>query len=138
MGMYEKYSAWPEWLRWLIFLPSSLLCATAMAWVLRLTAQAEDAFQIVVDLGFPVLWQSIFLGCIFFLVPRGKMGFVWTFFGLRTVFSIGYFAIGIWGLYRGIETSQEWAYWKSGIAELIVFAGSLGVISQLKTDPEGL
>jgi len=95
---------------------------------------APGVLQIVVEMGFPVLCQSLFLGLVFYTVPKWKMAWVKFFFVLRTIFSIGYIILGVVGLYRGVEVASEWEYWKAGIAEAIVFFGSLGVMYELKKD----
>jgi hypothetical protein len=105
-----------------------------MAWCLRFTLLVNDAFQIVVDMGFPAMCQVLFLGLVFYTVPKWKMGWVKFFFILRTIFSIGYIILGVAGLYHGVAVASEWGYWKAGIAEAIVFFGSLGVIYELKDD----
>jgi hypothetical protein len=137
MRVYEQYGRWPVWVRWLFFLPLSFVGAAALAWGLRfvvLVSAPIGVSQIVVDLCFPVLCQSLFLVLIFYTVPKWKMGWVTSFFILRTIFSICYIILGVVGLLRGLEVASEWEYWKAGIAEMIVFFGSLSILFQLKSD----
>ncbi len=132
MGVYEKYNKWPEWLRWILFLPLSLIGSTALAWIMRITL-SQDALKIVVDLGFPLLWQALFLGFIFFTVPRCKMGWTITFFSLRVIEAIIYIGVGIWVMCVVPEDPPTWAdYWKQGVAEVIAVLGSIGVLTSLK------
>ncbi len=135
MVIYERYCKLPVWIRWLLFLPLSFIATTALAWSLRLIVQFNPIVeppQIIVDLGFPVLCQSIFLGLVFYTVPKWKIGWVKSFFIFRTIFSIGYIILGVVGLLQGLKAASEWEYWKAGIAEAIVFLGSLYVMYELK------
>lgn len=136
MKVYEQYCKWPICVRWIFFLPLSFIAAVVLAWCLRFIVliNAPGVLQIVIDLGFPVLCQSLFLGLIFYTVPKWKMGWVKFFFILRTVFSIVYITLGVVGLYHGVEGASEWEYWKAGVAEVIVFFGSLSIIYELKHD----
>jgi len=133
MGVYERYGEWPSWLRWILFLPVSFIGATAVAWSIRFLNALEFP-QIAVDLGYPVLWQSCFLIFVFFTAPKKKMGWIKFLFILRTIFLMGYIILGVVGLYQEIEASFEWGYWKAGIAEMIVFFVSLGIMRTLKDE----
>jgi hypothetical protein len=137
MRAYKRYCKCPVLVRWLFFLPFSFVGAIALAWSLRfivLVSAPKGVHQIVADLAFPALCQLLFLGLIFYTVPKWKMGWVKFFFIIRTIFSIGYVIFGVVGLCRGVEAASEWEYWKAGIAEGIVFFGSLYIMYELKNE----
>lgn len=137
MKVYEQYCKWPIWIRWIFFLPLSFIGAGLLAWAFRFAFQFLSPFeisQIIIDLTFPALCQYVFLCLVFFTVPRWKMGWVISFFVMRTLFSISYIVLGITGLLNGVETTSGWEYWKAGIAELIVFFTSLSVFTFLKDE----
>jgi hypothetical protein len=134
--VYEQYCKLPVFVRWIFFLPISFISAVVLAWCLRFAVLFNDpgVSQIVIDLGFPVLCQSLFLGIIFYTVPKWKMGWVKSLFALRTIFSMVYIILGVVGFYHGVEGTSEWGYWKAGIAEVIVFFISLSVMHELNHD----
>ncbi|MDF7809577.1 hypothetical protein P4E94_19220 [Pontiellaceae bacterium B12219] len=137
MGVYEKYCGWPEWLRWVLFLPMSLIGSTVIALLMSIIL-GQDALRIVVDLGYPLLWHALFIGSVFYTVPRRKMGWAITFVSLRVISAILYI---IWGLVSTLilpDRIPDWEipgwsdYWKQGVAEVIVVIGSIGVLATLK------
>ena len=132
MAITKTWLRLPTFVRWILFLPVSVFVGAGFAWLLRVVWSRFVDFPIVVDLGFPVLCQTCILGCVFFTVPAGHMIFLWSLFSLRTLFSVGYIALGIWGLSAGHEFATNWTYWKGALGEAIVLLGTLCVVKELK------
>ena len=140
----DKSIAWftglPEWLRWLLFLPVSIVLTTIVALLVKFAMSSWETggWDILDALIFPAVIYSIFLMAIYFTVPRAKKIFLAVFIVVRSVLLLLFISltlIGLLDLLPELELSREftwWDWWAPFIGEVIVLFASLGVWFHLK------
>lgn len=127
-SLLEKYDRIPEWIRWVICWPLSLL-GGVLAWLVIYSAGDVDEMPDVIPrLAHPVLVQVVFLALLYFTVPRAKIVLVVVFMLLRTLPGL-LLLVGMWLSALGVLSAEEMQidrdWWLSLVGELLTFAASV-------------
>jgi len=137
------YATFPEWLRWVLCWPISLVGAVGLwlifALVLNYTAKAP---QFVIRLLHPIFVQVLFLGLLHETLPRAKFGILLTCVILRSLFLLLYLGalacmiLAYFGVIGGVAQPFEpvnatWVY--EFLGEIGVVAASIGVLAYLRS-----
>ncbi len=80
----EKYHNLPEWARWILCWPLSLITAALLAWTI-VWVNSEYFSSFAIGVLHPPLAHGIFLWCIYVTVPRAKLVVLLTFIILRSL-----------------------------------------------------
>lgn len=132
----ERYESLPEWLRWILCWPISAFFSLVFGWLLLLTA-GREAFEEVVRLSHPVIIQVLFLGAIFFTVPRAKLAFVVAFIVLRSVFLLMFAVVTPLVLLEIVPKPDDlvldWqSWWRPFLGEVLTLAASIATFRTLR------
>lgn len=128
MSLEEKYDNLPEWLRWILCWPISIIIPVIIGIIYYYTGYyIVGAFKLILDITYPPLVHSIFLIILFRTIQRGKILFLIFFTILRLILSTmalinpedGYLNI-------------EWI--KDTISEVIVLISSIVIIVTLRRE----
>ncbi len=93
------YESWPEWLRWILFLPIGLIISVILTTLMGITLTIiggtlfdGDTISDIRLFAVSSIWwaggQAIFLGSVFSTVPRKKIEWIKGFMILRIQISI--------------------------------------------------
>jgi len=137
----QRYEAFPEWIRWIICWPISLLISVALWWLLSVRFVADSDFffleHVILRLAHPVVVQICFLVAIYYTIPRGKLGIALTFIILRTFFLVFFLVLTpllLLGVVPQIEeVPMNWGHWWAPfLGEVLTLAASVATYSLLR------
>ena len=140
----QRYEALPEWIRWIICWPISLLISVALWWCFRarFVADSEGSVfffleHVILRLAHPVVVQICFLVAIYYTIPRGKLGIALTFIILRTLFLVFFLVLTpllLLGVVPQIgEVPINWEHWWAPfLGEVLTLAASVVTYSLLR------
>lgn len=131
LTIMQRYDALPEWLRWIICWPMSLVIAVAVWWLVATGALSAGAYAFIIRLSHPVVVQVSFLVAIYYTVPRAKLGIVLTFIILRTfflVFFLVFTPLLLFGVLPQEEVPMNWEdWWGPFLGEVLTLAASVSI-----------
>lgn len=115
MGLLERYKLWPEWVRWILLIPLSLLCWAPFV-VVSIILASIDQFGVA-----PGAFIQGGAASYVFVVfsPRGKSV-------VARLIVIGYLTITLTGLMEIILSSEDWLLFVTGFFG--VFGATIGGI----------
>ncbi len=87
-SLSDKFSQLPEWLRWILFLPVSLLFSFLIGPIFYIISYMDGPVVFVMAILHPAIIQLLFLLMIFHTVPRGKLTWIKVLIGIRSIFLI--------------------------------------------------
>ena len=140
--MLEKYEALPEWLRWIVFLPISAIAPVILTCIMTLfwTNYHET---LLADIASPVIIWFLFLGMIYYTVPRGKLIWVKILIGIRVLFLVILVLLPIVAIVISLakgegniffEIYDDWSILKDIVTEVLILAASLMLLNYVKED----
>lgn len=138
MSWYEKtiehYQGWPEWLRWILFLPISFVLSVFFGYAILLSANFAGIFTPTrADILHPVIVQTFFLLFVYITVPRSKLVWVAAFIGLRSLWLLLFIAQPVLNLI-GTDIAYDSAFFKDALGEVLTLAVSVYVYQKLKKE----
>ena len=88
MKLTDRYNTLPEWMRWILCWPLSLIIAVLCSWLFLFVnsfLDGEFMRSLITGVIHPPLCHAIFLLCIYWTVPRAKLAVLLTFAILRSL-----------------------------------------------------
>ena len=135
-----KYNKLPRWLRWILFLPISLISSVALwfiiLWFFLTPADGSIdifSFGFVIEILHPVVVQVIFLALVFFTVPRGKLIWVKALIMLRALILLFFIAQPVLN-FMGADLPYDIEFLKDLIGEILTLAASIWLFRELKNE----
>lgn len=140
VAIIKWYNKWPEWLRWILFLPISLIFSI-IAWfiILRFFLIPRDGdldifcIPFVINVLHPAIVQMIFLFLVFLTVPRGKLICVKILIILRSLVLIIFITQPIIN-FMGAGLPYDIIFFKDFIGEILTLAVSTYLFKELKKE----
>ena len=138
--MLERYNKWPEWVRWILFLPISFVFSVALwffiLWFFLTPADGSIdifSFGFVIEILHPVVVQVLFLALVFFTVPRGKLIWVKTLIILRALILVFFVAQPVLN-FMGADLPYDIEFLKDLVGEILTLAASIWLFRELKEE----
>ncbi len=131
----------PEWVRWIICLPASVICAGTGGWIVYSNAHYLGTYDFVLLAVHPAIIQGLFLFVLHTTLPRWKNGIVLSMIILRTIIlmlfvrEIIMMLLAYSGVIKGIDDPFQLvdAIWtRQLIGEIIVLAVSITLFRALR------
>jgi uncharacterized membrane protein len=136
----KRYNKWPEWVRWILFLPISFVFSVALwffiLWFFLTPADGSldiFSFGFVIDILHPVVVQVLFLALVFFTVPRGKLIWIKTLIILRALILVFFIAQPILN-FMGADLPYDIEFFKDFAGEIFTLAASIWLFKELKEE----
>lgn len=124
--MYKWYLQWPEWLRWVLFLPISFLFAGLGVLVAFGAGSLAGAYTFVSEVMGPIVFFSLFLLVLYKTTPRKKAAI--TIVALVVLGAIYLFEVGIFFAELIIlDRISDNMTWKDTIGTLLAVASGIFV-----------
>lgn len=136
----ERYNKWPEWVRWILFLPISFVFSVALwffiLWFLLTPTDGSIdifSFSFIIEILHPVVVQVIFLALVFFTVPRGKSTWVKTLIILRALILLFFVAQPVLN-FLGADLPYDIEFFKGLVGEILTLVASIWLFRELKEE----
>lgn len=141
-----KYNKLPEWLRWILFLPISLISSIIIWFVINSSAGyaafGDAGTGVIGEILHPVIVQALFLWFVFATVPRWKIKWVKFLIIIRSLLLVGLIMSPIllflcMKLQIDIDTSHppyDWGFFRMLTGEIITLLISIEIFEILKNN----
>jgi len=130
-GIRRQYNGLPEWLRWMLFFPVSLIISVVAWFAIASSARMAGAFAFVLAILHPAIVQVLFLLFVFYTIPRFQLESVLVFIVLRSSLLIFFIASPILS-FLGEEQIYDWIFVKELSGEVLTLVASLWFYKELK------
>lgn len=138
-GIIEKYERLPEWLRWIICWPISIIVAV-LYWQIIYLVHGFEILDIVLRIAQPVVIQVLLLVMLYTTVPRAKVWIVLAVVILRALFLLFFLGMTILLVSGVVATDVEmtWGdWWLPLIGEILTVLAALLTFGVLKEQQDG-
>jgi len=131
--LIQKYNNSPEWLRWILFLPISFIISTITWFFLDSSARMIGAYELVLDVLHPVIFQVLFLFLVFHTIPRVRLRAIKILIILRSLILLFFVASPVL-VFLGIEQVFDFIFFKKLTGEIITLLASFSLFKELRKD----
>ncbi len=140
MTIIGKYNRLPEWIRWILFLPISLVSSIILwffiLWFFLTPSHGVIdifSFDFVIEILHPVVVQVIFLAFIFYTVPRGKLIWVKVLIVIRALILVFFVAQPVLN-FMGATLPYDTVFFKDFVGEILTLIASIWLFKELKKE----
>lgn len=133
MSLKDKYVRLPEWIRWIICWPISLIIAVLTWFFFHSAAVSYGGYHFILKILHPVIVQVLFLYFIYETVPRAKLPIVVTLIILRALILVVLLAGVFLGAFNVLEDFDlDLNYWFEIIGEIVTLVASVSLYIALR------